>query len=476
MGDKRFESSLKFEVPTEVGSDPRPSPSILAAVAGVAAAGAAAEPAGAPAVSATEDTAADDAVVARNSSAVAAAAINLSDYGNDRVNGNGEPSPVATVVASGSSNLGNDVAVNVDGINMSVIDGREPPAITVAPAVVSDRSAVSATPADDALVDDGNSSNATPGGANSMDPPTTLDVHIWNREEREILPGRRAIRMAIADQPRAAVVAAGPDTSTGSQPVGIINVSDTVTDDTPDPNDDIAFDGDDIELGDDVGGAQQAPAATSESATRPAAAPRLSATPSGPSAVAKIIEAITALVDESTQNVDTVPEPEAMPSVHARKPISSRLRDSIKRKALEKGVTWSDADVDEIAATRTVQPGKGGQRLLPKWGSPFSPDVVAWRGDRTLHDLIRDALKGIRNDGGTLGPLKAYEKIVLAADPSISPQVANAIATAIEAKISRRIFEIRCLQVAVMNLLWAEIARLEGLPLHTLKFFKVRGD
>ena len=111
---------------------------------------------------------------------------------------------------------------------------------------------------------------------------------------------------------------AAVDTNTESHSIGIISVPNDVDSDSSDTSDDLAFNNDDIELGNDDDGGPPAAAAASQ-ATAPV---DLQTT----TALSAILARIETMAKTSDVDVEEVDEPAAVPSGAAKKPKSLASR------------------------------------------------------------------------------------------------------------------------------------------------------
>ncbi len=196
--------------------------------------------------------------------------------------------------------------------------------------------------------------------------------------------------------------------------------------------------------------------------------------PSQPASSSGILATIGDLQRSSPLEVELVEETHAVPNVSAKAPEYPKMISSMRSALGSAGVTLTDADLLRACKARVVRPGSGKQRKLPQFASPTALEVQLWRDGRSIEQLMGDALKGVRNDGGVLGPERKFERIAVEAGADAA--AAKAIAQRILSEMEHRIFEIRVNVAATLNEIRRDRAVLDGLNPASIKYFKVVGD
>jgi hypothetical protein len=145
-------------------------------------------------------------------------------------------------------------------------------------------------------------------------------------------------------------------------------------------------------------------------------------------------------------------------------PKTDRLRAELAAAGL------SPEQIDKIVAIKMVT--KKGQRQLPLSVPATHPAMITFFANRTDEEIETDAVKGIRNDGGKLGPIGMYTQVLV--DHGVDATVAQAAAEALAAKVSHRVSSIRVNVVATTNELRRRRALAAGLNPAAVKYLKVR--
>jgi hypothetical protein len=142
----------------------------------------------------------------------------------------------------------------------------------------------------------------------------------------------------------------------------------------------------------------------------------------------------------------------------------NKLRESL----LAAGVDASM--LDAVIAVKMVM--KKGQRQLPLTAPATSVAMLTFFGGRTDEQLETDCVKGVRNDGGHLGPIGMYIQVLI--DNGVEASAAKAAAEAIAAKVSHRVSSIRTNVVATINELRRRRALAAGLNPAAAKYLRAR--
>jgi hypothetical protein len=105
------------------------------------------------------------------------------------------------------------------------------------------------------------------------------------------------------------------------------------------------------------------------------------------------------------------------------------------------------AKVKAIVGTKPAAKSK--QRRLSTSSIVTSAALITHFAGRSDAQIELDAVKGIRDDGGPLGAVGVYEKIIF--DHGIDAETAKTVATVIAAKVNHRVKAIRSSVVATIN-------------------------
>jgi hypothetical protein len=160
-----------------------------------------------------------------------------------------------------------------------------------------------------------------------------------------------------------------------------------------------------------------------------------------------VVESIRELRDDAENDTSAatlvkVPNTQTALGTPTEKAAEQKAQD--KRRLALKKEGFSDEDIDRILPIALTQ--KGSQRYLPMGQFTCSAAMVRYFEGRTEEQIIGDALKAVRRDGGMKGPVQRYVQIISAHrdDPT-------AAAKEIDEHTDRRITAIRRMLIATQN-------------------------
>jgi hypothetical protein len=141
-----------------------------------------------------------------------------------------------------------------------------------------------------------------------------------------------------------------------------------------------------------------------------------------------------------------------------------------RRRSLLREQGLSEETIDKILPIMSVT--RKTQRQLPVDFTVCSQEMAAFFSARDDDQITADCIKGIRNDGGKLGPAGMYALMLtrLGIDPALASTAGDLLAT----KVNHRIVAIRVNVVATVNELKRRRAEREGRDPRTEKYLRVR--